>query len=121
MFSATQSNRLEKMSLLALMRIGRPARPEKMRVAVWASYRPTDRAVMTTGEGRVFLLDTKRGRYLGLDDVAAAAWALMMQGLTVEEIARGLAQEYEAESETIEGDVVAFLSGLLDSGLIARS
>jgi len=109
------------MSLLALMRIRRPARPDTLRVAVWASYRPTDRVVMTTGEGRVFLLDTKRGRYLAMDDVAAAAWALMIQGLTVQEIARGLSQEYEEEPETIEGDVVAFLSGLLERGLIARS
>jgi hypothetical protein len=76
---------------------------------------------MTTGEGRVFLLDTARGRFLGLDDVAAAAWALMMQGLTVTEIARGLSQEYEAEAETIEADVEAFLSSLLESGLIVRS
>jgi hypothetical protein len=71
------------MSLLALMRIGRPARPERKRVAVWSSYRPSGRVMVTTGEGRVFLLDTKRGRYLGLDDVAATAWILMVQGLTV--------------------------------------
>jgi hypothetical protein len=109
------------MSLHALMRIRRPVRPVRPEVDVWSSYRPTDRVLETAGEGRVFLLDTVRSRYLGLDDVAAVVWTLMMGGLTVNEIAHGLAQEYDADVEMIESDVVKLLSGLLERGLIERA
>ncbi len=85
-----------------------------------SSFRPSAHVVATAGEGRVFLLDTKRDRFLGLDDVGAVVWLGMEQGLTVGGIAETLASEFEVAAEQAETDVRTFLVGLEDAHLIER-
>lgn len=106
------------MTLLALMRKRRPGRVEEKTIAVSSHCRPAPHVIATTGEGRTFLLDTRRDRYMGLDDVGAAVWQGVASGRTPGAIVTDLVDEYDAPAETIERDVLGFLSSLAGRGLI---
>lgn len=106
------------MTLLALMRKRRPAGAGRTTIAVSSHCRPASHVIATRGEGRTFLLDTRRDRYMGLDDVGASVWSGLEGGLEVEAIVKALADEYDAPLETIECDVREFLAGLAARGLI---
>jgi hypothetical protein len=65
------------------------------------------------------LLDLRgRGRYLGLDEMGATVWAMLLAGRSVHEISETLAEAYDAPSERIEADVIAFIRTLLNRKLV---
>ncbi len=55
---------------------------------------------------------------MGLDDVGAAVWQGLQSGRTPGAIVTQLIEEYDAPAETIERDVMEFLSTLAGRGLI---
>lgn len=69
-------------------------------------------------EGRVVLLDGRRERYFGLDEVGTTVWEGLEAGLTFTEIVDRLETEYDAPRETLERDVSTFLSHLAESKLV---
>jgi hypothetical protein len=66
----------------------------------------------------VVVLDLGSSSYLGLDDVAARVWELMKQPRSVEEIELTLVKEYDVDPEQCSRDVRAFLTGLIERGLV---
>jgi hypothetical protein len=66
----------------------------------------------------VVILDLGSSSYLGLDDVAARVWELMKQPRSVEEIELTLVKEYDVDPEQCSRDVRAFLTGLIERGLV---
>ena len=58
-------------------------------------------------------------RGLELNDVAASIAAKIDGTRSVRVIAEELAEEYEAEADVIEKDVIAFLGDLSDRGLLS--
>ncbi len=71
------------------------------------------RHVVAARQGdRTILLDARRGRYFGVDEVGATIWRLLGEGATLAELVGGLEQEYAAPRETLEQDAAAFLSRL---------
>ena len=104
--------------LNALMRKRRPERVETKANVASSCWRPAEHVVAASGEGRTFLLDTKRERYMGLDDVGAAVWAGLQAGEAQDAIVARLVDEYDASPETVRGDVEDFLSQLAERGLI---
>jgi len=67
---------------------------------------------------RTVLLDSRTGRYYGLDEVGSRIWNLATAGYGPDLIADKLAQEYEAPTEQLERDVEVFLSELKQSRLM---
>ena len=104
--------------LNALMRKRRPDRVETKANVASSCWRPAEHVVEASGEGRTFLLDTKRERYMGLDDVGAAVWAGLQAGEAPDAIVERLVYEYDAPAETVRSDVEEFLSELIARGLI---
>ena len=81
-------------------------------------FRPSPDVMTAVREGRVVLLDGRRERYFGLDEVGTAVWAGLEAGMTFTEIVDSLEAEYDAPRERLEQDVSKFLSELADSRLV---
>ena len=67
-------------------------------------------------EAVILNLDT--GRYFGLNGVATRAWLLLAEGLPVGEVVRRLEAEFDICRQTVERDLAAWVSALLDKGLV---
>lgn len=64
------------------------------------------------------MMDIDQGRYYGLNDTGTRIWALLEDPIEVRDLCGRLAAEFEVAPEHCEQDVVAFLRGLLDRGLL---
>lgn len=88
--------------------------------------RPSDRVraadhVVSASQGdRTVLLDTRRGRYYGLDGVGTRIWDMIGTGVTFTEVVDGLEREYDAPRAVLERDAATFLGRLSDSRLVVR-
>ena len=79
---------------------------------------PAKHVVTAVHGTRTVLLDSKAGRYYGLDDVGGRIWTLVRDGCTTEEIVQHLANEYDADIDTINTDVNQILSDLRSRKLV---
>lgn len=79
---------------------------------------PAKHVVSTVHGTRTVLLDSRSGRYYGLDEVGSRIWSLARAGFTLTTIADKLAQEYDAPVEQLQEDVRGFLSELKQSRLM---
>lgn len=64
---------------------------------------------------RTILLDLRRERYYGLDEVGSRVWALLKEGADVSAIVERLGEEYDAPRERLQADLaelLRYLSGL---------
>jgi hypothetical protein len=52
------------------------------------------------------LLDLKSGTYFALNDVGARTWALIVENGALSSVLEVLLQEYAAEREVVEGDLL---------------
>lgn len=69
------------------------------------------------GEGGV-LLHLKSGQYHGIDTVGWAIWNLLDGARSLDEIAEALRAQYPDAPGRVGHDVVSFVQGLLDRGLV---
>ncbi len=88
------------------------------RVAV---YQTVSHVVAARQGDRTILLDARRGRYFGVDEVGASIWRLLATGATLAQLVEGLEQEYAAPRETLEQDATAFLTRLERARLVVVS
>jgi len=63
---------------------------------------------------RTILLDLRRERYYGLDEVGTRVWALLSSGADVPTILAKLTEEFDAPAERIETDLTALLCQFAD-------
>ncbi len=75
-------------------------------------YRTAPNVVSAVQGERAVLLDARRGRYFGMDEVGALIWEGLWRGATVPEIVDGLEQTYAAPRAQLEQDVATFLAEL---------
>jgi hypothetical protein len=82
------------------------------------ALRPASHVLVTAGEGRVVLLDTRASRYWGLDDVAGEIWRQVEAGRRVPEIVDALEARFDAPRDRLETDTSRFLGALLAARLV---
>jgi len=71
------------------------------------------RHVVSTSHGtRTVLLDARNGHYWGLDEVGSRIWTLVQSGLTPDQIAIQLSEEYDAPLPRLQSDVESFMQRL---------
>ena len=70
---------------------------------------------------RTVLMDVKRGRYWGLDDVGSRIWSLLQDHNTIDDIVNRLSCEYEAPADRLQDDVRKFVSTMLQLKLLRAS
>lgn len=68
--------------------------------------------------GEAVILNLKNGVYYGIDAVGVRIWNLIQESRSVDDILNTLLEEYEVEPDQCEGDILALLQQLADSGLI---
>mgnify|MGYP003580856864 CR=1 FL=1 len=79
---------------------------------------PATHVVTAVHGTRTVLLDPRRGRYYGLDEVGGRVWALIKEGLTVTEMVERLSQEYNVEINELEADVNELIHDLKSKRLL---
>ena len=61
---------------------------------------------------------TELGSIYTLNEVGAVVWRLVADGAPLSEMVDRVAQEFEVDRERARADVVGFLEGLLERGLV---
>jgi hypothetical protein len=74
--------------------------------------------IATTLDEQVVMLSVRANAYFGLNDVGTEIWKMIEQPRRVEDIWRTLAEAYDVTGETAAREVVEFLEGLLERGLV---
>ena len=66
------------------------------------------------------LLDLESGLYFGVDGVGQRIWETFVEGRNLEEAVAVVVAEYEVEAAQAQADVIAFVSNLVDRGLLTE-
>lgn len=64
------------------------------------------------------LMSIARGRYVGLDDIGSDIWRRLQEPQMVGSLCASLAQDYDADPEIIEREVIELLGKLQEHGLV---
>jgi hypothetical protein len=82
------------------------------RVADWVTHDRLDDVVMA--------IDLETGNYFSLDDVAADAWTLLANGMTLHDASVILAERYAVALDRMFSDLQAYADSLEEQRLLAR-
>lgn len=72
-------------------------------------------------DGELVILDVQSGSYLNLDPVGTDIWRRLEQPLRVGDLCAALEQDYDADAATIARDVEAFVTQMLEKGLLQQA
>jgi hypothetical protein len=78
----------------------------------------SDEPVWAPAADEVVMLSVEKGKYYGLNDIAAAIWERIEQPIGVGDLCDSLQRAFHVSREMCEADVLAFLDQLLAKGLI---
>ncbi len=84
-------------------------------------YRAVDGVVARAVGDEMVLLDLRSGVYYSLNAVAAIVWHGIDRHASLEEIVAETVAEFEIDAATAREDVLSFLRGAVDAGLIAEA
>ena len=79
---------------------------------------PAKHVVSAVHGTRTVLLDPRRGRFYGLDEVGGRVWALVTDRLSVPEIVERLSDEYDVERDRLDSDVRSLMADLQSRSLL---
>jgi hypothetical protein len=85
------------------------------------TFRPADSVRTATVDGQTTVLDLRRDRYFGLDEVGTAIWELIRERHTFEQIVDRMEQQYDAPRTQLERDVIQFLTELRNHQLVVET
>jgi hypothetical protein len=74
--------------------------------------------IATTLDDQVVMLSVRANAYVGLNDVGTEIWHMIEQPRRVADICRRLAETYDESGDTVAREVLEFLEGLLERGLV---
>lgn len=104
--------------MFALLRKRRLAGSSEGTPKLTSVHRPAAHVIETAGEGRIFLLDTHRDRFLALDDVGVLIWRELALGSTIADIIASVTSQYDGDPLVVESDVIEFVGALVEDGLV---
>lgn len=73
--------------------------------------------VYRTIDGEAVLVDAQHGKVRVLNEVAGRMWELIDGQRSLAEVAAIVSQEYEAQPDQVESDILVFLDDLMRKGL----
>lgn len=86
-----------------------------------SSLKVEDDVVFRELDGEGVILNLASGIYFGLDETGTRMWRLIEQHGQLKAVLTALCDEYEAAPHTIEHDLIALASELVDKGLLGPS
>ena len=66
----------------------------------------------------IVILNPARNNYIGLDATGRRLWDLLAEPMKVEDLCRQLTEEYDGNTSQIPADVLEFVEGLSQEGLL---
>jgi len=69
-------------------------------------------------DGETVVMNVETGNYYGIDEVGSRIWELLKEPLSIKDLCASLTEEYEADLETIQGDLLPYLQELITENLI---
>ncbi|SFV90142.1 hypothetical protein MNB_SV-4-1258 [hydrothermal vent metagenome] len=73
-------------------------------------------------DGEMVLLDMQSENYFGMDAVGTSIWqALKEEGGEIANVLERLSQMYDADRQTLQKDLLAFVENLEKNGLVTKS
>ena len=82
--------------------------------------RRRDRVLVQRADDQWILLDVESGQYYALDEVSGRVWDLCDGSHSVSTMVAALCQEYDAQAETVQEDVLAFLGEMAEEKLVVQ-
>lgn len=82
------------------------------------NYISSPECVSCEVEDGIAILDLRSNQYFSLDQVGATIWEKMGQAVSLDDLTRTLASEYEVTANDCRNDVSDLLDDLLSHGLI---
>jgi hypothetical protein len=70
-------------------------------------------------DGEVVVLDIEQSHYLNLNPTGSVLWLLLADGATQQQLVSKLVEEFAVDESTARGDVLAFVAGCRENGLLA--
>jgi hypothetical protein len=95
-------------------------RGERRKQRASASLRPAGDVFSAVANDGCMLLDMRRGRYYGLDELGSRIWQAVERGSTAAQVAAELALEYDAPPDVLVADAAKLLDDLEHRGLLTR-
>lgn len=80
-----------------------------------------ENVVHETVDGEVIAIDLDNGSYYSLAGSAPAIWELLARGVTEPEVCEALGVKFDADAETIRGEVSTLIEKLRESGLVVST
>lgn len=77
-----------------------------------------DDILATQLDDTLLMLNIRRGRYHGLNEVGARIWQLLERPITEEALVAALLVEFEVSAEQCAGEVKGFLASLRERSLL---
>jgi hypothetical protein len=90
----------------------------RRRARASSGLRPAAHVVAACQGDRTVLLDYRRARYYGLDEVGSRIWSLLAQGESLDGIVSRLGAEYDAPAERLREDTDRLVEQLRTLGLL---
>lgn len=81
----------------------------------------SDEPVWSPAGDEVVMLSVAKGKYYGLNDIAAAIWERIEHPIEVGVLCDSLRRSFKVSRKECEADVLAFLEQLLAKGLIRKT
>jgi hypothetical protein len=72
----------------------------------------------TVIDGEAIVIDSRGGKYLGLNEVATRVLQLLSESGTVHQVIASLLKEYDVAEDILRRDVTILLDELVDRGLV---
>lgn len=69
-------------------------------------------------DGEAVMMHLESYKYFGLDEIASQIWQMMSQPMSVANLCNQLLSQYNVDRATCERDVLTYLNGLLNDGLL---
>ncbi len=70
-------------------------------------------------DGELVIYDLRERRYLGGNRAAAVLWEQLVEGTSLERLAKALADTYGIDAERADADAASFVETLRAAGLLA--
>jgi hypothetical protein len=89
-----------------------------MTVSLDASVRVPEDIVFRELDGEAVILNLASGFYFGLDRVGTRIWRLCEEHGSLRAVWEAMQREFDAPSDTLQSDLLAFVDALSERGLV---
>ncbi|MCK4798306.1 MAG: PqqD family protein [Spirochaetes bacterium] len=92
-----------------------------MEISDDTKFKTTENIAWRNVNDEIVVLNLKSGEYFTLNDVGQVIWTAIADEKNVEEIKMKIIDEYDVSKEKATGDIIQFITGMIEEGLLHKS